>query len=99
MNHHSKPYWVGTIKPGPVIWAFSTALYVLIIKSLGSTEKLCFDPKSLYLKQVTFLSILMVEQKRFNEVFLYLTMYVFLKFCWSGTKCQANARLNLCRKT
>ena len=70
MNQNMKPYWVGTRKPGPVIWASSPVLYVLTIIYLVSTQKLRFDPKSLYFKQVTFLSILMVEQKRSVKVFL-----------------------------
>ena len=65
------------MKPGPVISASSTGLYVLTKKSL----ELCFDAKSLYLKAVTFLSMLMIEQKGFVKDFLYLAINVFLKFC------------------
>ena len=64
VNHNRKPYWVGIIKRGPVIWASSTGLYVLTIKSLVSTQKDYLDRKGLYLKSVTLLAILMLEKKK-----------------------------------
>ena len=56
INHHSKSYWVGTIKPMPVIWAFSTGLYVLTVKSLVSTKALFWSEKFIFKRGYFFVN-------------------------------------------